>query len=706
MIAEQKISNPYISTIGLRSLKSDVEKVMKIDNEFCEAVRAQTNDFNLMYEAWNAYFAVDGGQWEIQKVAKLVSEERIPRSYDIISPKVDTLAGALVSELPDMDWTPVEGERTTATEAVKDSWYADKELTNSEWELMLTIRDGLVHCGWCQLIENTTYGKPVIGIQRIMPGFLVPSPYWVQESDRYLEKVFRVGYLTPEQLKAKYKSKSEEIEEAINIIKRRGHEELPANAADQRRRYVGRIADQYKVIEEHSLEHISTSRLVGVRIETNQATGEPTGHIRWMPFPITKDRQRLEHFAGINQISWETVEEVPYEDTVHKVNTICPEFDRSILLEADGKSKIQTKGLPFYHFTVTRFNGRNKGIVASMLDPQRTLNERESLISELISKANGGADLVDENVFKDDKDRANFVKNANKPGYKHFIDMSQSKTGAPVVNIGSNQYPAQILDQISRIYDRVLPMVSRVSDSMSAVTETGKSGILFEREIQINRIGNLLMDKGIKNMMDGIAEGYFLQWQISYAGIYREITSRDGKRKIKLNERFVDSNGKEMIRNAVGYVPRCRALITESTRSPTYQMRYRMIFSEILQNINPQINPEHYNYVFNKFMSTLDLPEKDKAELEAMNRMLETKTKMQYVQQIMQIHAGTKAASLEAANADAQLNMLMQQIQAAGGQPAQPAIPEQLNDAADDVVEIAGPEEKSPVAAGSDVTEV
>ena len=706
MIAEQKVFNPYISTIGLRNLKSDVEKVMKIENEFSEAVRAQTNDFNLMYEAWNAYFAVDGGQWELQKALKLKSEDRIIRSYDVISPKVDILAGALIAELPDMDWTPVEGEKTTATEAIKHSWYADKELTNSEWELMLTIRDGLVHCGWCQLIENTTYGKPVIGIQRIMPGFLVPSPYWIQESDRYLEKAYRIGYLTPEQIKAKYKTKAEEIDEAIKIIRKRGHEELPSNASEQRRRYVGRIADSYKVIEEHQIEHVESSRLVGVKIEISQATGEPTGHVRWVPFPLTKDRQKLEHFAGINQIDWSTVEEVPYSDSIHKVNTVCPDFDRSIVLEGEGKSKIQTKGLPFYHFTVTRFNGRNKGIVASLLDPQRTINERESLISELISKANGGSDLVDESVFKDDNDRAKFVKNANKPGYKHFVDMSQSRTGVPVHNIGSNQYPAQVLDQITRIYDRVVPMASRVSDSMSAVTESGKSGILFEREIQINRIGNLLMDKGIKNMMDGIAEGYFFQWQISYAGIPREITSRDGKRKIKLNERFIDSTGKEMIRNAVGYVPRCRALITESTRSPTYQMRYRMIYSEILQNINPQTNPEHYNYVFNKFMSTLDLPEKDKAELEAVNRMIETKTKMQYVQQIMQIHAGTKVASLEAVNADAQLSMLMQQIQASGGQPAQPAIPEQLNDATDDVIEPAGPEENVPVAAGSDVTEV
>lgn len=666
---------------------SNADQVRLIENEFQEAVYAHSRDLDLMIQAWDAYMVLDGGQWDKTKLSKLAMEQREARSYDIIGPKVDTLAGALISELPDLDWTPVEGEKTTATEAIKDSWYSDKELVNTEYELMLAIRDGLVHCGWLQMIETSKYGKPVIGFQRILPGFLIPSPYWIQDSDENLSYCFKIGYMTPSEMKSKYRTREYEIDQAIRDIRRYGHEEAPGSAYDQRRRYMGKIADHYRVVEKHWLDHIETTRLVGVRVETDLATGEPTGKVRWVPFPVTHNRRILEHFAGINQIDWETVEEVPYTDVIHRVTTIVPELTRDVILE-DGKSKIQPKRLPFYHFTVTRYNGRCKGIVATILDPQRTINERESLVTELISKANGGSQLVDENIFKDDQDRQKFVANANKPGYKHMVDFSQSKTGVPIVEVRPNQYPSQVLDQIGRMWDVVVPLTSRVSDSMSAVTQSGKSGILFEREIQINRIGNLLMDKAVKQMLDHMAESYFFQWQISYAGIQREVSSRDGKRKTVLNERITDTYGREMIRNAVGYVPRCRALVTESTRSPTYQMRYRMIYSEILQNINPQINPEHYNFVFNKFMSTLDLPEKDKAELESMNRMIETKTKMNFVQQIMAMHAGTKSAGLQAAQADMQLAMIMQQLQQMGMvQQAQPAVPEQLTDATDEVVE-------------------
>jgi hypothetical protein len=257
------------------------------------------------------------------------------------------------------------------------------------------------------------------------------------------------------------------------------------------------------------------------------------------------------------------------------------------------------------------------------------------------------------------------------------------------------------------MYDVCVPIMSRVSDSMSAKSESGKSGVLFEKEIQVNRIGNLLMNKGIKRMMDGVAEGYFFQWQIANMGIEREVTSRDGKRKIKLNERFINENGQEMIRNAVGYIPRCRALVTESTSSPTYQMRYRMIYSDLMQTVNPEVSPEHFNFIFNKFMNTLDLPEKDKAELEALNRMTGMKSKMRFVQDITGIHAGTKMASVEAASADMQLTQIMAQMQQLGlGEQSQPAVPEQITEATNDVVQPAGPEPEPPTAVGSDIAEV
>ena len=242
-----QLKNPYAPNAIIKNVKNDVQKVMIIENEFEEAVRAHSYDLTSMYNAWDHYFVQGNSQQSQQVLRKIRNEGFEARAYDVISPKTDTLAGVLVSELPDIDWTPVEGQKTSATEAIKDSWISDKELTNTEYEHMLAIRDGLVHVGWMQLYETTKYGKPVIGFSRVMPGFFIPSGYWVQESDRLMDVGFKIGYLTPSQMKLKYKNKSQEIMDAIRRIEISGHEELPANAFDQRRRYIGRIADHYKI---------------------------------------------------------------------------------------------------------------------------------------------------------------------------------------------------------------------------------------------------------------------------------------------------------------------------------------------------------------------------------------------------------------------------------------------------------------------------
>jgi hypothetical protein len=459
---------------------------------------------------------------------------------------------------------------------------------------------------------------------------------------------------------------------AVKDTKRSGLATTPMNAEELRRRFEGSIGDEYKVIEYHWLEMVKTKRLIGMKVDEN--TMRPA----WIPFPVVKERATLERFAAANRIDWETVFEDDYEDIVHHVTTICPDLDPSLILE-DGKSKIQCKGLPFFHFTVTRYGGKNKGIVASMLDVQRTIDQRESLVTELISKANGGADLADEGIFQDPKQQESFRKNKNKPGHTEFVDFSGLKNNPPIVSVRQNQYPSQVLDQINRMYQQVLPLVSRVSDSMSAITETGKSGVLFEKEYQVNRIGNLLMERGIKQFLNNFGEAYFFQYQISYAGEMREVTTRD-KKRLFLNEPVALPGGGVGIKNSVEYTPRCRVIIDENKKSPTYQMRYRSIWAEVMQNINPEINPEQWMFAFTRFMETLDIGDEAMGELKMLNQMSLTKVQMKYIADVTTLHAQAKQSELTAVQAEQMLQQIMGVVtapqQVPQGQPVQEQITE------------------------------
>ena len=648
---------------------SDTEKVAQIDRECDLAVSAMQEDFDRGYECWDAYFAINGGQWEKKALAKLKEQDRHPWTFDVIGPKTDTLAGSLIAELPDVAFLPVEGEKTSGSDSITESYYSDKELANSEDALVKVFRDGLIHVGWAQLVETKKYGKPVVGLERVLPGRLIPSPYWITDNDRDQKECFKIGYYLPESIAAKWDKKHDSVMRAVYDMKKNGKGIIPRNAEEMRRNFQGEVGDEYKVIEYHWLEVVKTKRLVGMRVD------ETTMRPAWIPFPIATDRQKLEMFAVANKIDWETVFEDDYEDIVHHVTTVCPDLDASLVLE-DGKSKIQPKGLPFYHFTVSRYGGKNKGIVASLLDPQRVINERESLVNEIISKANGGADLVDAGIFADPKAQESFRKNKNKPGHTEFVDLTGLK-GSPIIPVHSNQYPSQVLDQISRMYQQVLPLVSRVSDSMSAVTSANKSGVLFEREYQVNRIGNLLLDNGVKQLLNNFGEGYFYQWQISYSGERREVRGRDGKKTI-LNDPVLMPNGDVGIRNSVEYTPRCRVIISESKKSPTYQMRYRSMWSEVLQNVNPEINPEQWMFAFTRFTETLDIDDIAKGELKLLNQMSLTKVQMQFMANITGLHAQTKTNELTAVQAEKMLQQIMGAVQAGIEAPPQGAPMDQV----------------------------
>jgi hypothetical protein len=642
---------------------SDAEKVIQIDRECKDSIAAQQEDFDREYECWDAYFAINGGQWAKKDLAKLREQDRHPWTFDVIGNKTDTLAGSLIAELPDCNWIPVEGEKTSGSDSVTESYYSDKELANSEDHLIKIFRDGLVHVGVGQLVETQKYEKPVIGLERVLPGRFVPSRYWLTDNDRDMMESYKIAYYTADGIAYKWDKKHDAVMDALRRLQQRGRQATPQNAEERRRAFDGSIGDEYKVIEYHWLERLKTKRLLGLKVDPE------TMHPSWVPFPVIKDRSKLEQFAAANAVDWETVFEDDYEDIIHHVSTICPDLDKTILLE-DGKSKIQVKGLPFFFFTVTRYGGKNKGIVQSLLDIQRTINSRESMVTELVSKAGGGSTLVDKGIFEDPKQEESFRKNANKPGHMEMVDFSGLK-GNPVYPVVQSTYPSEVLNQIARMYDQVLPLVSRVSDSMSAITDSGKSGVLFEKEYQVNRIGNLLMDKGIKQFLNNWGEAYFYQWQVTYAGEMRQITARDGRR-LYLNEPVPMADGMIGIRNAVEYTPRCRVIISDTKNSPTSQMRYRNIWTEALGKINPELNPEQYMFVFTRFMETLDMDDKAKGELRALNQMSLSKVQMRFIADMSGLASTAKQNQLTAVQAEQALAQIMGTIQ----QP-QPEAPQQ-----------------------------
>jgi hypothetical protein len=629
---------------------SDYELTRNVISEAKRAVTARQTEIQRAERCWKMYFAANGGQWDDADKATLRKEFRHAAQFNVVGPKIDALAGALLADLPDISWSPVEGQASAVTEAIAESYFADKDLYDYDDKILKVFKAGLVHSGDAYMCMDYTQGMPRIKLINEEPGFIIWAPNWQTANDRDAKTVYRIRYLNAEDLILNFNHKSEEILAAV-IAQNRNPAEYPTNAANQKRQLQGKVGDEYKVIEKHYIKHVKGKRLLGRR----------EGSEQWIPFPADKDEYYLSAFGEANQIDWTTVVETKYEDRIHYYTTVCEELNE--LLTAEQKSEVQVNGLPFFHFSAKRLWGEDAGFVDDIVDLQQTINKRESLITELISKANGGSMLVDQNLFLDETKRAEWIKNKNKPGHAEFVDLSS--TPNPLMHIAGNQYPTSILDQINRMYSNVLPLISRASDALSSITESGDSGILFERKFQLNMISNTLLNRNVRQFMNNVGEAYFFQWQNANRDLMREVQFRDGRR-ITLNE----PNECGMICNAVSEVPRCRVVVTENTKSQTFQMRYRGLWGEVLRSIPADAAPGHFMFVLKKFFETLQLTDEDKENLEILNEIMLIQARVMGLKNLTALQTGIQGDTLQSAQIQMQLEQLAQQ-QAAQGQQQQ-----------------------------------
>lgn len=640
----------------LRLVKSSKhERVQQIYTERNDAIKAQQASIDRMLIAWKYYFALSGDQWPERELAQLNDEQRLPYQFNLLTPKVQTMAGAIITDLQEPTWVPIEGEKTTTTEAVKDSYYADKELTNWRFAILQTIEAGLVHGGWLEMVETKKY-NPMgnIGLEYIRPGALIPDAYWKSDDDRQLKKAWKSQYFTAEGLAFKYQKMTDKIKEAIERTKRHGREAAPTDAAKQRQKYMGQVGDEYEVIEEMWLEIIKTKRLVGRRVD----------EFMQIPFPITEDKEVLELFAQKNNIDWMAVNEEPYEDIVYHTTAICPSLDPELIINEE-KPRIQVRGLPIFHFTTQRHDGKDKGLVETIMDLQTTVNKRINLESELVAKANGGATIYNEDLFdSDEKKEREFKNNRNKPGYLMFANLRNAQPVKEEIN--PNQYPSQIMTQVELMTD-LLPLISNVSDAWSAESSAGEAGILFERKVQMNKIATLVIDEGVKRLINNVGEAYFYQWQITYAKLPRQITKHSGRGMITLNEPLADGS----IRNAVSYTPRCRVVITENINSPTQQLRKRTMAGEVLKQINPETNQLMFQGFVGMMVENMDLPDDVKEKFKGFQEIEQAVAMTTNINVISQNLAGISGARFQKEQTDMQLAKL-------GMPPDQPQVQEQI----------------------------
>jgi len=633
-------------------LSSDAPMIRKIDSEYARAGEGDMANRRREFENWGVYFAVGGTQYPEYMRAKFKNEKRNPDQFNIAGPKIDTLSGSLASEMFDLDWKPIDGVRNKLTDDIKATWYGDREVCYYEKHMSDVIRDGCIYRGIMRMRVTNKY-NPMKNIvfERVTPGNVILDPHWVTDDDSDLERCWETFFLPAIKIREFYGINNPRIEAAIQYWRLNGGEFNDVESFDPDSMDRMQMKDHmFKVVEYHWMENVSTVRLVGQQL----------GNTRWITFPITKDRARLEQHMIKNKVDPMTIRETPYTDRIHHVSTICPSLTQTQFLE-NGVSEVQPKRLPYYIFSACRAFGKDKGVMDDIKDVQVNINLREMKRTDLINSATGGGKLVNKRLFSTQQDRSDFLARGNDPAYIGFVDGEELEKSRAIHYLNSNTFPSQIIEQEKMLWD-IVDRISRVPAAMDAMSESmNESGILYARKMQTSRLGMLSLVSRVRNFRKKLGEGYYEQWPLTYSGPERKFATLDGRYSTVLNKRvYNDAEGRFYIQNRPDMIPRCAVIVTESKLSPNKMLRDRELYFE-LYKFSQQGNPEYANYFFHKIMETMETDESDKAELNQIKMMQKIRDYKKMMAEIANMDSTAKQAALVSLQATMQIEQMLGQ---------------------------------------------
>ncbi len=648
---------PAVQQNPRKILSSEWEHCNVIVSELGRAIQVRSHALDRVSRNFRAYTGLDGGAWTDEDLQQLDQEKRDALVFNVCRPKVDTLVGSWISEIFDFDYMPVQGERNSLIEKVKETYYVDKEMFDYARNIALVGRDACISFGEMKLeLDRSINGLPYIRFRHKNPGFVVSTPNWITEDDKDRDALWDVFYLSASELKQFYQARGVEVEWAIEQRRKFGslYENLSRDLVSQLERELK--GDLYRVVEYHWLDPINTTRLTGRVVGENGQLS----NIR-VAFPMTKNQAVLEKFMLDNRIEPFSLYEVPYVDKIHMLTTVCPTLMSKPVLVQE-KSEIQCGGrLPYFHLTTCRAGGEDLGIIDNIVNVQRTIDRRECKLTDLISTSSGGAKIVNWDVFKSPGDRRQFEQNNNDPSKIFWGDGVEMNKGKIVEYLGRSDYDPAIVNQIERMYD-IVDRLSLVPAAMESMTESASEpGVVYEKKLQVAKVALRLITEEFRLFQNHLAEAYFYQWRISYNGPERTWTSRDGKKKTVLNERVAKDN-KLYLRNVPSMAPRCAVIVTESPNSETQNIANRITLSQ-LYPVAAKANPEYATMLLSEFLRTMKLPDKTRARLEQIALLQEVRDLAKIKSEIANLDAGTQQAILSIM----QSNQALQQMMMASG---------------------------------------
>lgn len=577
-----------------------ITKVDYIYEWYQNALASQMTEFDRESRMWKMFRGIDNEQYDDDIITEMEDDGRNPFQGNFIRKKVDVIGGALLQKYYDFNYVSLDDGEADYTEFLEELMYSDKEL--EDWEISYDelVKNGLVHFGAEQLVisdEHDPLGR--LKFEICEPGTIILDPDWLSYSAKKLKRLWKVGYLRADDIKRKFKKKTNDIDAAVKML------QLTAPDYDEKETGYGlnhynkleRYNDTYRVIEFHHIEMESKT------VEVVVSTG--------MVVPEGPDEYKREWAITNNIDLSDGVMEKTYDVPVYYVTTICPELSRNIVLE-DKKSPIQIGRLPFFIWSCARINGKNSGVPDLLESFQTTYNHRQSQIDFLIGASANGGHFIDPDIVDNDADKMReLAQNWNKANFKMYTAPGRLASGRQhIQEIPRSRMDYAAVQELTRMMDDA-DRVSAAPANIEGRSEgSEENGILFARKESRAEMAFTFMIRSLRHYNNEKAEAWLNMARILYSGAMRYFATGSGK-GVYVNQPQVSPSG-EITINDISMIPRIKIIVSESPNSESAKQKDRSLNVEALRVIDANLNPLNRSLAVSRFMNTLEGSKEEK----------------------------------------------------------------------------------------------
>jgi hypothetical protein len=678
------------------------EIVARTFRKFSNSVLHDDKNFHRSVENWRMYWGLDAdkglGQYPANVVQELIREGRHVATYNLCRPTVDNIAGGILKTPMSVDFSPVNAPVSSLTYAVKNMYYADKEIM--DWDaadLPFTIA-GLIYEGVVEMYVDRTYDKlnGNIGMRYRLPGSVVFDPNWRSMRRKDCRECYVSSWLTPVEMLKIFDSRGEDILSGLHSIGKLGLKYLVSQHAEMQKRMGENYGDNRGVFPYGQLEDVWGSQFRVIQhyhVEKVKVKYEwamtPEGKIL-IPRDLKDVADKIE-WLNTNAPAWQPdgVYEDEDEEDVQYVTSICPALSSSVILE-DRPTEVQCGGLQFFSWSAARLNGEKAGIIDSVKDAQRNVNYwNQVLVNKIQTEGGGGSQWIDPDGVFDQNVLQDYIANRGNPRkvFKLKPGYSRLNANGPAIPTTKSVFPAEVTNHLQYIMDVMWSRLSKVTPASRGQTESSKeSGILYRLKKMQSDIEQYTIYKSKQMFWSDWGDAYLMvAAQVYGNGLQRDIYNPANKESFTINERRMDERGVEVIVNDMSKLKemRHRVLVVEAEDSPSRKVEVMQVASSVLQSLLPtqKATATKLGTVLAKQVDSWQ--EEDKAEFDELGKLevelakQELKTnmaelrfrEMQAQAQVQAGQASMSGGSPVGGEADPM---------AGGGVPPQPSPPEEM----------------------------